>query len=94
MRANKLDSNQPSIVKDLRACGYTVQPLNAVKKGCPDILVGAQRKNFLFEIKDGTKPPSARVLTEDERNWHALWCGKVHVITTVEEAVQIINDTL
>lgn len=93
MRANKLDSNQPSIVRGLRACGFTVQPLNKIKDGCPDILVGAQRKNFLFEIKDPSRPPSARKLTEDEYLWHLHWKGQIHIITTVQEAVEIINDT-
>lgn len=97
-RAAKIDSNQNEIVEGLRKCGWTVQILSAVGKGCPDIVVGAKTSdkgayNFLIEIKDGNKPPSARKLTPDEQKWHTEWKGQVHVINSLEEAIQLIQNS-
>lgn len=87
MRRNaKVDRNQPEIVKALRAEGATVQVLSAVGKGCPDILVGYNYINYLFELKveDGK-------LTPDQRVFHSQWNGKVHIVRTSEEALRIIK---
>ena len=64
MRAAKVDANQVEIVEELRKAGCTVQHLHQVGKGCPDILVGYMHMNILMEIKDGEKPPSKKVLTD------------------------------
>lgn len=81
-RAAKVDANQTEVVKALRKIGATVQPLHTVGRGCPDLLVGWRQKNFLFEVKDGNKPPSARELTPDEKRWIADWRGPVFVVTS------------
>ena len=52
-----------------------------------DLLVGWRERNYLVEIKDGEKPPSARTLTADQREWHAAWAGQVLVAESVEDAV-------
>lgn len=92
MIANKIDNNHKLIVNSLRKLGYSVQNLTAVKKGCPDILVGAFGKNFLFEIKDGNKPPGARKLTQDEQIWHMTWRGTVHIVNNIEDCLRIIKN--
>jgi hypothetical protein len=74
-RAAKVDANQEQVVEALRAVGASVQTLAAIGKGVPDLLVGYQGKTFLFEIKDGSKPPSERRLTEDQLKWHGAWRG-------------------
>ena len=89
--AAKVDANQPEIVQALRDIGATVQILSAVGKGCPDILVGFRRNNFLFEIKDGAKSPSRRKLTDDERQWHDDWRGQVTTISNVRQAIALIT---
>ena len=90
-RAAKVDANQPEIVAALRAVGATVQPLHAVGKGCPDILVGLQGRNWLIEIKDGAKRPSERTLTPDQVEWHRVWRGQVSVAESVEDALKIVG---
>lgn len=90
-RAARVDANQAEIVKALRKIGATVQPLHGVGNGCPDILVGWRQQNFLFELKDGEKPPSARQLTEDEKDWIAGWKGPVFVVTSALEAVNFLQ---
>lgn len=92
-RAAKVDANQPAIVEALRAVGCTVQPLHAVGKGCPDLLVGlpGTRSNLLLEVKDGSKPPSARKLTPDQAVWHDAWRGQVAVVSSVKEALEAVG---
>jgi len=90
-RAAKIDRNQPEIVRVLRAAGATVQPLHTVGDGCPDLLVGYCRQTALVEIKDGSKPPSARNLTPDQLEWHGAWRGgPLAVVNDVEGALRVL----
>jgi len=91
MTAKRTDANQIEIVRALRQVGASVLILSAVGKGCPDIMAGYRGVNVLLELKDGTKPPSARVLTPDERAWHEQWRGQVATVTTVDEALVAIG---
>lgn len=91
-RAAKIDDNQNEIVAGLRKAGYSVCILSAVGKGVPDILVGAHGVNILMEIKDGTKPKSARALTVEESKWHKAWLGQVVVVESLYEALKAVND--
>lgn len=94
MRRNaKVDANQKQIVSALRRAGCSVQSLATVGKGCPDLLVGRNGKNFLFEVKDGAKVPSARKLTDDEKQWHQAWAGQIAVVESIDDAVRLIEET-
>ncbi|MHC4753292.1 MAG: hypothetical protein ACYTFW_25940 [Planctomycetota bacterium] len=64
-----------------------------VGNGFPDIVVGYRGRNYLIEIKDGSKPPSKRKLTSDEREWHDTWRGAVYVANNTDEALEIIGAT-
>lgn len=92
MRRAKVDDNQKSVVEDLRRIGCTVQHLHAVGAGCPDILVGWRSVNVLMEIKDGSKPPSARGLTTPQEEFHATWKGQVSVVTSGDQAIALMHD--
>lgn len=85
-RAAKIDANQEQVVSALRSAGATVQSLAAIGKGCPDLLVGYNGFTFLMEVKDGNKPPSARVLTPQQQEWHRNWRGSSLVIVDGPEA--------
>lgn len=91
-RAAKTDANQQAIVAALRKIGATVLHLHILGQGCPDILVGWRGMNTLLELKDGSKPPSGRKLTQDEVVWHAEWRGQVAVVETVEQAIAAITN--
>ena len=86
----KVDANQKVIVAAFRQMGATVLHLHMVGKGCPDVVIGFNRKNYLVEIKDGDKPPSARKLTPDEVEFHNSWRGQVAVVESVAGAVDFI----
>lgn len=90
-RRAKIDANQPLIVRALRDAGAVVQSLSQMGCGVPDLLVGFRGKNFLFEIKDPTRKPSERTLTDDEKAWHCAWMGQVKTIETIEEALRAIG---
>jgi hypothetical protein len=89
--AKRTDGNQAEIVRALRSAGATVQTLHTVGKGCPDLVVGFRGSNYLLEIKDFRKPPSARKLTEDETRWHAIWNGQVAIVKDIDEALALIG---
>ena len=81
----KIDANQPAIVEALLSVsGVTVHSLATVGRGCPDLLVGANGKSYLVEIKDGEKFPSRRMLTPEQRRWIERWTGS---------EVRILKDT-
>lgn len=84
-RRSKVDANQAAIVSALRKAGALVQLLHRVGEGCPDLLVCITGNLFLVEVKDGSKPPSARALTPPQVEFHARW--PVHVLMDAETAV-------
>lgn len=90
-RAAKVDANQAKIVDALRKAGASVHPMHSVGDGFPDLCVGYRGLNFLMEVKDGSKPPSARKLTKDQQEFHALWGGQVAVVLSVEEAINALT---
>lgn len=90
-RAAKVDRNQSEIVAALRDIGATVQPLHAVGKGCPDLLVGFRGVNTLLEVKDWQNSPSQRALTPDQVEWHGGWKGQVAKVETVDAALAVIG---
>jgi hypothetical protein len=90
MTRARVDANQPKIVAALRKMGASVLHLHTLGDGAPDLLIGMHGINKLVELKDGTKPPSARKLTPDETKFHAEWRGQVAIINSVDEAIAFI----
>lgn len=90
-RAAKVDVNQKEIVSGLRQCGFSVSITSALGDGFVDIVVGKWGLNFLVEIKDGKKPPSAKKLTTDEQKFHKEWKGSVMVGESLEDILNKIN---
>ena len=90
-RAAKVDANQGEIVAALRQIGASVHPCHGAGEGFPDLAVGWQGQTFLLEVKDGNKPPSARVLTPAQVEWHLNWRGHKAVVINVREALEAIG---
>ena len=89
-RAARRDTNEPEIIKALRACGAYVKPIN--DEGTFDLLVSYRGHTLLLEIKDGQKPPSARKLTDAEQKFHDEWPGdNLHIVKSVEEALALLK---
>ena len=84
--AARTDAIQTEVVLGLRRFGYSVQCLHTVGKGCPDLLVGKARQNWLIELKS----PGGR-LTRDELEWITKWQGQVAIAHSLEEALAAIG---
>jgi hypothetical protein len=91
MRAKRTDANQKEIVSQLRQLGVSVQHLHGVGDGCPDLLLGYRKMNFLIELKDGKKIPSEKKLTNDEQRFFNTWKGQVHKCETLDEILIVIG---
>jgi len=91
VRARK-DSNHVEIVKAFRDLGATVLDTAQLGKGAPDIIIAMDRQTVSVEIKDGSKPPSARLLTTDEAKFHDEWKGWIEIVYTVDDVVRIVNE--
>lgn len=90
-RASRIDDNQPAIVKALRSIpGVKVRSTAAIGEGFPDICVGYQDRNYLFEIKDPAQPLSKRRLTPLEKEFFDTWTGQVAVVETIDEVLAVI----
>lgn len=86
MKIARVDDNQKQITKFLRDKGVTVTLTSVMGRGFPDMICGYKGLNVLLEIKDGSKPISAQVLTPDQRIWHHAWHGQVAVVNSPESA--------
>lgn len=90
-RAARIDGNQNEIVKALRELGASVL-ITSQLKNCFDILVGFRGTTYIMEIKDGSLPPSKRMLTEGEQRFRDTWKGGTyHIVHNVEEAIHILE---
>jgi hypothetical protein len=90
-RANRVDANQTQIVDALRAYGAYVRVIT-MGDGVPDLLVGYKGCTLLLEVKDGNKPPSARVLTPAETKFFKEWTGgMLAIVNSAEEALDILK---
>lgn len=90
-RAARIDANHSEVVAALRKAGCSVVSLAAVGAGVPDLAVGIGGKNFLIEVKDGRKPPSARKLTDDEQAFMIAWKGQYAVVESAEQAIAVVT---
>ena len=91
-RAARRDDGEDEIVKALREAGAVVRVVTQ-GDGIPDLLVGYNGFTILMEVKDGTKPPSKRKLTEAEEKFFAEWTGgMLLIVNSVEEALEVLKN--
>lgn len=84
----RVDANQAEIVKALRQAGASVQSLHTIGKGCPDLLVGYQGANYVFEVK--TRKGE---VTPEQYKWFVCWGGLYDVVFSPEDALKAIGAT-
>ena len=79
---HRSDANQQPIVDALRKVGVSVEVI-----GRPVDLLIFSRKNglMLMEVKN----PHKGKLTKDQEDFIARWPGQIHIVETVDEALQI-----
>jgi hypothetical protein len=90
----RLDRNHREIVKALIKMGAEVLSLAPMGGGVFDLLVGYRGRLHLIEIKDGSRPPSSRKLTDDEQwfynRWRLVVPYSIHIVNNVEEAISAL----
>ena len=90
--AKNTDANHRAIVNALRMFGCSVEAITG-SAGTPDLLVGHLGLTELVEVKDGSKPPSARRLNASQVAWHRRWRGRpVRVVESVDEALALLQE--
>lgn len=89
-RAARRDAGEQDIIKAMREAGAYVKMIN--DEGLFDLLVSYRGKTLMIEVKDGTKPPSARRLTEAEQKFHDEWPGSdLYIVNSVDEALALLK---
>lgn len=91
MYAKRTDANQKEIVDALRRIGASVYVTSHVGKNFPDLVVGFRNRNFLFEIKAGHASHAKQKLSEGQLNFMQTWHGQIHVITSITDALDVMN---
>ena len=82
VRHKKVDANQPQIVKELRALGYSVELDH------DDILVGHNGRTYWFEIKTGPKA----VIKESQKKLLAEYKGHYKIVWSTEMIIKEIEN--
>lgn len=80
--AKRTDDNHREVVDEFRKAmpEAIVFDASGAGRGFPDLVVGVWGKNYLFEVKDPAKCPSARSLTDAQKEFHLTWQGQVKVV--------------
>ena len=86
MSRHKVDANQQAIIEALKAAGASVLDLSGVER--PNIIAGYRGINILVI----TAGRGSR-LTLVEREFIASWRGQVGVVSSVEEALELLEDS-
>ena len=91
--AKKTDVNHESVKVELKAAlpEASVHDMSHAGGGFPDLAIGVFGDNFLVEIKDPTKPPSRRRLTNAQVGFHTNWQGTVWVCHSAAEILANIS---
>lgn len=89
--ARRTDANQAEIVKVFRSMGCSVAVTSMVSNGFPDLIIARNGVNILIEVKDGSKNPSARKLTDDEADFHEKWKGSIYIVESIDDAIKVVN---
>jgi hypothetical protein len=86
-RAARRDANHTEVGDYLRDHGWSVLDLADLGDGCPDYAVSKGSFTALVEVKDGSKPPSARQLTPKEQQVKDGWQGAYVIALDPEDAI-------
>lgn len=94
--AARTDSNHKEIVNHFRSLGFHVLDISKLKNCC-DLVVSGYGYTFYVEVKDGSKPESARRLTGGE----LLFCeaikkarGNWYLVESIQDVNKIYSDLL
>lgn len=87
MRARKVDANHGAVRDFLREHGWAVRSLASIGYDLPDFVVAREHFTALVEVKDGSKSPSKRKLSEGQESFRKTWPGIVITALNPEHAL-------
>lgn len=87
MRAKRKDANHNEVADQVEKAGWSIFDTSGLGFGFPDLLVGKPGFCVPIEIKDGSKPPSKRKLTQKEQDFKDNWSGPYIEAISGEDAV-------
>lgn len=90
MRARRVDKNHGELIALFRKAGCSVLDTSRLGDGAPDCTIGYGGISLVVEIKDGTRVPSQRQLTDDERRFAEGWKGGYYIIKDADEAMSLV----
>ena len=90
--ARRKDDNQSEIVAHLRKLGATVQIVSHIAGLGFDIIVAYGDVVRFVEIKDGSKPPSERQLSDNEKAAEARWPSLYRIIIDEATATELFKE--
>lgn len=89
-RAAKKDANHNEVAAEFSRLGCSVLDISQLKR-CADVVVGKNGKSRVVEIKDGSKPPSARELTSGELDFSRSWKGGYDVVENLADVARVVQ---
>lgn len=86
-RAARVDANLSAVVEAFRRLGCSVHVTNSAW----DCTVGYGGLSMLVEVKDGSKPPSARQLTPAQKKFRETWTGGIRLVKDLGDVAETVN---
>lgn len=86
-RAARLDSNHGEVRVHLERHGWTTRSTAPLGDDFPDIIAAKRMLTALVEVKDGSKVPSKRKLSEGQQRFRDTWPGIVITALSPEHAL-------
>ncbi len=90
-RHKRKDANHADIVKWFRDHGALVDDVSNLPGLGYDLIISVGDVVRVVEVKDGSKPPSARRLTESEVEAQARWGSQFVVVTSEADAEELLE---
>jgi hypothetical protein len=88
----KKDANHKEIVDAITKCGVPFIDMSALGCGVPDLLVEAQGRLQLWEIKNRKTSYGRKGLNKNQKAWAESWRGSpVRIINSVDDALEAIG---
>lgn len=85
----RTDANHAEILQAFRQFGFSVADTSRLGAGFPDCVIAKFKRTAVCEIKDGTKPPSARRLTQPEVEFCATWKGTYLLVESIADVMKV-----
>ena len=92
--AARRDENERDIIDALKLAGWSVYQVDG--RGFPDLVVANGERTYLLEVIAPAKDAKYRHnqiagLTEVQCHFHLQWKGIIHIVRSVEEALEVIR---